>query len=72
MNDEEKAIEALAYAFAKRRWGSTVYMDGSTNPTPVDFAEARHFVRALQEAGWSKPDTCPFDCGRCHAHEDEE
>lgn len=62
---DDEAVEMLAYAFAKRRWGSTVYMDGSTNPTPVDFQEAKFIVRALKEAGWTAPDessTLENDC----------
>lgn len=50
-----EAVEALAFAFAKRRWGSTVHMDGSTNPTPADFQEAKFFIQALLGAGWIPP-----------------
>lgn len=53
--DPQEAAAILATLFSKRRVGTSIYMDGSHNPTPVDHAEARRFINDLIESGWKAP-----------------
>ena len=52
----DEAERHLAILLSKRRVGSSVYMDGSHNPTPGDIQEARYFIRDLIHAGWKPPE----------------
>jgi hypothetical protein len=49
----EYAVNALADLFARRRTGGHVYMDGSHNPLPTEWIDARQFIEDLVAAGWS-------------------
>lgn len=48
----DEAEWQLATVLSKQRVGSSVYMDGSHNPTPGEIQQARFFIRDLMHSGW--------------------
>lgn len=56
MKTPDEAEHWLAVLLSKRRVGSSVFMDGSHNPTPGEIQEARYFIRDLIDAGWQPPE----------------
>lgn len=50
MSFEQQWTWHLAHLLAKQRCGGSVYMDGSHNPKPTEYQEARKFVIDLLDS----------------------